>query len=408
MARFSDLPSEIVESIVCLLDLRDICSLRLASRATEAASSQAYFQRFFPSKEVELETEAVARFAAITEYSRFAVLLQYLRINGVPPTSGTSELDLEHVDVLSTAFRNLLKHSRDYSLLRLTVGIDDKASKLPLNPRFIAGASAVTTALDAVSNSGLPVKKLNLLYDTTECSVPCTVFASLFESAQQFRFLRLRSLSMSLTQRFPEPDFDEEAEDELVDSITDNAKADLQGVEAVVNFLALASSQVEELNLQWYNTSSYPPSDTDVLSRGWFDQLSEKVSFRNLRSLALRGLHVSQPPLLKVLMSPSLQIVHLEFIRLSGSLRPLIDCLISPNRALDQFYLDDIYEGRLVHFFIQGKPKFPYSGRVPGPSTVLRKGTEVTLPLEYGYAGGRPLGSPELMRLQRRRRQDFG
>ncbi|CAD0111255.1 unnamed protein product [Aureobasidium uvarum] len=408
MARFSDLPSEIVESVVCLLELRDIRSLRLASRATEAASSQAYFQTFFLSKTIELETEAVASFAAITESSRFAVLLQDLCINGISPTLEASELNSEHVDMLSTAFLNLLKHCNQYCLRSLTVGVNDKVSSLSRNSRFIVGASAVKAALYAVRNSGLLVEKLNFLHNIKECSVPCTTFDSLLEAARQVRFSRLRSLSISLTQRFPEPDFDEEAEDELADCITDNSKADLQGVEAAINFLALASSHVEELNLHWYNTSSYPPSPTDVLLRGWFDQLSDTVFFRNLRNLTLRGLHASQPPLLKVLMSPSLQTVHLEFIRLSGSLRPILDCLTSPNRALNQFYLDDIYEEKLVHFFIQGKPKFPYSGRVPGPSTVLRKGTEVTLPLEYGYAGGRSLGSPELMRLQRRRRQDFG
>ncbi|KAI4730056.1 hypothetical protein E4T49_02028 [Aureobasidium sp. EXF-10728] len=384
MARLFDLPSEIVESIVCLLDLRDICSLRLASRTIEAASSQAYFRTFFLSKTIKLETKAVARFAAITEHSRFAVLLQDLCVNGIPLAPSTSVPNLEHVDMLSTAFRNLSKHSSEYSLRSLTVGIDDQTSKLPLFLRFIAGASAVTIVLNAANSSGLPLEKLNLLYDVTKCSVPCTVFDSLFESAQQVRFSHLRSLSMSLTQRFSEPDFEEEAEDELVDSITDNAKANLQGVEAVVNFICLASSHVEELNLHWYNTSSYPPSDTDVLSRGWFDQVSENASFNNLRDLTLRGLHVSQPPLLRLLMSPLLQTVHLEYIRLNGSLRLILDCLTSPHRPLTQFYLDDIYEEKLVHFFVPGKAKFRYSGRVPGPSTVLRMGKEVLLPLEYG------------------------
>lgn len=57
----SDLPSELVEGIVCHLELRDLCYLRLTNRATEAASSQAYFKSFLVTKTVRLDRDTVLK-----------------------------------------------------------------------------------------------------------------------------------------------------------------------------------------------------------------------------------------------------------------------------------------------------------------------------------------------------------
>lgn len=59
-AQLSDLPYEIVEMIVCLLEYQDICNLRLVSRDMDAASTQAHYKSFFVSKEVELGSTAIS------------------------------------------------------------------------------------------------------------------------------------------------------------------------------------------------------------------------------------------------------------------------------------------------------------------------------------------------------------
>jgi hypothetical protein len=74
--RLSDLPHEVMEIIVCLLECHDICNLRLVNRAIDAASTQAHYKSFFISdKTVELGSSRVSKFADIKQHSRFAGLL---------------------------------------------------------------------------------------------------------------------------------------------------------------------------------------------------------------------------------------------------------------------------------------------------------------------------------------------
>lgn len=140
--------------------------------------------------------------------------------------------------------------------------------------------------------------------------------------------------------------------------------------------------------------------------------------------MTLCGLHVTQSALHKILMTPTLQSVHLEYIHIykepfrnapdytivPGSFRPLLDCLIAPGRNLSHFYLDDIFEGgsEMVYFLVEGQPKFRTNRVGSGSSTVRRSGYEVTRPLGYGYAGSRALASPQLARYRLQRKSGFG
>jgi hypothetical protein len=63
----------------------------------------------------------------------------------------------------------------------------------------------------------------------------------------------------------------------------------------------------------------------------------------------------------------------------------------------------------LIHFAIPGRPKLSFEPEIsPGPSEVLRKGEEVNLPLDYGFASRLPLGGPQLALFRRRQREEFG
>jgi hypothetical protein len=411
----SDLPSELVEGIVCHLGFLDLCSLRLTNRATDAASSQSYFKSFFVTKTLRLDRDAVIEFREITQRCRFAACLRGLTLVGLPiqPDDMSSGSDVE--DVLCNAFRNLQRQTECQGLRSISVSIDDTCGT-DLNVRFAAGASAVRTTLRALNESGLPVESLNLLADTSQSSVPCDVFGDLFEPAQPFAlWSRLRKLSMSLTdyQRMgilsQEGDVSTETQFHS-NSTGETSAADERRVQAPTNFFALFSG-IEEFHLHWYKLRGDTQSDADLAELRWFDAVSQAVPFNNLRILTLRGVHATQSALRNILTTPMLQSVHLEYVHVrEGSFRPVLDCLIAPGRRLDHICLDDIFEDELemLYFCVEGAPKFRSMRKGPGPSTVRRSGKEVAMPLEYGYARGRILGSSNLVRYWERRRSEFG
>lgn len=419
--RLFNLPSELIEMVVCLFEYRDICNLRLVSRAIDVASTQARYTSFFGCKKIKLGSSVVSRFAAITKYSYFVGLLQDLTLTRTEKGQTTERFSSGDADMLCRAFRNLCnlqKQSDQYSLRSLTVGVSEEAiapSKVISQsiPRSGAGALAARTTLRVVNDSNISIEKIDLLYHSLACSVPCCIFKGLFEPIQpSTNWSVLRCLSLSLThhaKNAAEARLDDKYNDAFDFAVRESAEAGTRRVQALVDFFSLIPN-IEELSLHWYSKRLKSLSFTaaEFLENYWFDQVSLTVSFHNLKHLILRGLCLAQQTLQKVLTAPHLQQVHLEYIRLTGSLRPILAILTGPNTAITQFYLDDIYAHRLVHFTVEGRPKFPWSGRAPGPSTVLRKGEEVRLPLEYGFVGGDSLPSDELKEFKRIRNEEFG
>ncbi|KAH0282256.1 hypothetical protein KCU62_g9851, partial [Aureobasidium sp. EXF-3399] len=355
-AQLSNLPSEVIEMVVCLLDYQEICNLRLVSRAIDVASTQARYKSFFGCKTVELDSTAILRPAAITKYSYFVGLLQDLTLTGTEKGQVTDRFSSRDADRLCMALRNLRKlheQSKQYGLRSLTTGVTEEASTPSRvvsrsTPRSGAGASAVRTTLRVVNDSDIPIEKIDLLYHSSAYSVPCCIFKGLFEPIQpSTNWSILRSLSLSLTHHAnngAEAGLEDTDYDTFDFAVRESAEAGTRRVQALVHFFSLIPN-IEELSLHWYDKrlKSLAFTVAEAIENYWFDQVSLVVSFHNLKHLVLRGLRLSQQTLQKVLIAPSLQQVHLEYIRLTGSLRPIIDILTGPNTAIAQFFLDDIY-----------------------------------------------------------------
>ncbi|KAI4848121.1 hypothetical protein E4T44_04115 [Aureobasidium sp. EXF-8845] len=419
--RLSDLPLDILDMIACQLNCHDICNLRLVSRAIDAASTQTHYKSFFISnKTVELASARVSKLADFVQHSRFVPLLQHLKITAGAQSrdQGTTSYASQHVDVLRRIFRSLCKlhrQSDQYCLRSLTAGVaeeDTHSSRTFMTQsaaRSATGDLAVRTTLRLVNDSDMPIEQLHLLYRTLACSVPCCIFESPFGSAQSSsNWSRLRCLSLSLTHHVrtdAEVGLDESDDELPYDVNEETTDAGNRRVQAVVDFFSLIPN-VEELNLQWYGSRIPISSQTaaDHVEKLSFEQVLLTVSFEKLKHLSLWGLRTTQAVLLSILKMPPL-------LEQDGSFRPILDYLISPTRALTQYHLDDIYEQqKLIHFACEGIPKLSFEpeGPLPGPSEVLRKGQDVTLPLEYGFASRRPLHGPELALFRRRQREQFG
>jgi hypothetical protein len=59
-------PNEVIESIVVLLGLSDICSLRQSSRALASKTTQNHFESYFLSKHVDITGSAFRAFVDVT------------------------------------------------------------------------------------------------------------------------------------------------------------------------------------------------------------------------------------------------------------------------------------------------------------------------------------------------------
>jgi hypothetical protein len=426
--RLTDLPHEIVEMTVCRLECRDICNLRLVNRAIDAASTQTHYKSFFVSdKTVELGSSAVSKLADFIQHSRFAPHLQNLKITAGTEgrDQGTTTYASQDADILRRTFRSLCKLHRQphqYCLRSLSVEIardTTRSRKLIFVTQLESGLAAATstarTALRLFNESDMPIEQLHLLYHSRACGVPCCIFESPFGSDQpSSNWSRLRCLSLSLTQHVrasPEVGLDEGTDEPTYDVTEESTHAGDRRVQAVVDFFSLLSN-VEELNLHLYDSRIPIHTETaaDHAENHCFDKVFLTVPFHKLKHLTLRGLQTTQTALLKILTTPSLEQVHLADVHLNSSFRPIIDCITSPDTALTQFHLDDIYEyGKLIHFAIPGRPKIYSTPGVPlRSSEVLRKGEDVNLPLKYGFVYRSPLGEARLALFRRRQREGFG
>lgn len=110
-----NLPVELVEMLVELVDFRDVCALRLCSRKRHVKTSQRRFRSFIHAdKRLCLTTHDLRTLVAVTDSKRLACSLERLTLAGVCHVAdgkGDGEdLDREQVKLLTAAFRNIKAH----------------------------------------------------------------------------------------------------------------------------------------------------------------------------------------------------------------------------------------------------------------------------------------------------------
>lgn len=82
-ASLQTLPVELVESIVCLCDVKDIGSLRHASRTLRSKASTGHYQKFFMMKRVDLELKDLVELEGATRHGGLPSCIQHLTITGI-------------------------------------------------------------------------------------------------------------------------------------------------------------------------------------------------------------------------------------------------------------------------------------------------------------------------------------
>ncbi|KAK4507757.1 hypothetical protein PRZ48_001492 [Zasmidium cellare] len=262
---FTDLANEIVESIVVLLNLPDICNLRLAGRLVATKVTQDHFKSFFRSKTIDLTKSSLEDFVAATQPHLLGCLVQDVTLIGIannprglesilrkktrpvverngPMFMSTeercsdeelakAERDLatinrrreEHqqlretgqdVKHLGEAFTNLAANGKG-PLCSLSLEVvmyrddaDEKqrpVSGLGWKYTFQAATDAFQTTMPALAASGLQVQRLNLFNPENflRCSIPSNELSvvDLSDPSLQNALQSIKSLSLSLSDR---------------------------------------------------------------------------------------------------------------------------------------------------------------------------------------------------------------
>lgn len=249
-------PNEVVESIVVLLALSDICSLRQTSRNMAAKTTQSHFKSYFLTKHVDITGSALQSFIDLTQSGSLGCLIQHVVLVGVVNNTKLlesildEESDLEEegqgnrerkikaqqdldileqrqtdyeqlhgsgtdVSLLSKAFVNIMGNSKTGKLHSLSLEVvvyrEDAEKRLPpavrSSWRFIwrSAADTFNTAIRSLAASRLPIEKLNIFNNSQlqRCSLDCSELGSIDveDEGLAISLASLKSLSVSVSDR---------------------------------------------------------------------------------------------------------------------------------------------------------------------------------------------------------------
>ena len=357
-----DCPGDIIELMVRLLALKDICSLRQSSRTLAAKIKQGHhFESYFRSKHVDITSEALQAFVDQTQPAGLGCLIQDLVLVGVvnnteklkatlvnPEYCNANEqekvpqdlLILEErqiayrqlhesgmdVDLPTQALRNLASNSKTGKLLSLSLKVVVYRENAVERQHPLAGGSwrliwgsAIDTfrsALCSLAQSNLLIEKLSIFNDRhlQRCSIFYDELESIdFKNKGLARSLAsLKSLSVSFSNRHVSCSekhaelFYDPAEDMGSAAFNEERNIDDVKTEAanMNNYMGLAkllklSSNIENLELQQYFLDTEGHTLHDDLQ---IEQILQRAAEMKqppiLKRMELRGLWVNEKGLL--------------------------------------------------------------------------------------------------------------
>lgn len=410
-----DCPREIIEVIVTLLVLKDICSLRQCSRTLTAKITQGYrFKSYFRLKHVDITGKALQALVDQTQSAGLGCLIQDLVLVGIVNNtkmlqaaleSGEEydEIELEQaqrslvilgrrqasyrrlhesgtvVDLLIKAFSNLMSNSKTGKLLSLSLKVvvfrDDAVTRLP---PLVGGSwrliwqSAVDTfdiALCSLAGSGLPVEKLSIFNDRQlqRCSLSSDRLGSVdFEHKGLANSLAsLKSLSISFSNRpiFRSTKDAQRSDDpaEETDSAVSEEERDIDDVKAEAaderNFNGLTEllklgSQLEELELHQYLLDNVGLTHADLHYERILQCAAEMNTPPNLKRMELRGLYVREKDLLAFIRRTCVRkLAMYNVVMSSGTFKSVFDYCTSNLADMEELYFYQLYEQGLEVYF---------------------------------------------------------
>ena len=410
------LPPEILELIAGLLEVRDIGSLRLGGRSIACKVSYGHYRTYFRKKAIPLRVESLTTFSDILRTSSLVSLLEDATIVGIVSTD-VPEQDLVE-SLLTKAFVTLKEKAGGLRSLGFRIiweknnldkassdDIDnwDEASSDDIEDKHFAITRDIFKAtMIALQKSRLSIRDLNMFGNLPSYSVSIDLFGELLHPARLNSSLEdMKCFSLGLTGKpFPSQDLNNLLEPDTFPG---------ENVDAVARLLNLMKS-LEELDIRWY--MHWSASDTP--ESFFLNSCFKSINSSTLKCCSFRGIYVTEATLRNFLQQTSAKRVTLQEVHIwRGTFTSILDILTSRTGNFSYFHLDDLYQEerprfKMLHFKVPGKPKFPMGCGGLGPSEIVREGDEVAQKLDYTFATGRPLGSPQGMLWRQNRVAEYG
>lgn len=409
MLRLEDLPIELVEHLVKLLELSDFASLRLTCRLIENKSSE-QFAKFFKEKNIKLTSKSLNKFVRILNKNSLGCHLQHCVLTGIATTKECTASVANLSRLLAKAFQKLKQHSPDGGLTSLSLNIVARTNfkgedlirpdQVSINVSawraiWDAAASTFRTAMTALEASQMSVgEHLDIFGNVTGCSLACDVFmahAGLLTSIEVFGSLKKLTLSLSA----PYSAFEDKVCSQQETMVCKNmgllgqaqARCSRQVLQAIMKS-SPAIKELEELDLHWYNLQIYLNSDTIPEN---IAPLRNDVTAPRVKSCKLRGFFLSEMDLLQFIQATGPNALALREIYLNlGKFDAIFQHLNHPDSSIKSYHLDDLRQPlSLVHFKCPGTPKFDYFDGTVGPSTLTRHASDTKEPISYCLPPGR-------------------
>lgn len=401
------IPVEIMEDIVTLLALPDICSLRLTGREVNSKSSQGIFKSYFRNKTITMsDSEQLHHAVHMTQRQKFGCLVEHLTLVGT--SRNQTEWAKDATVLLGQVMKNLRLGVAGGCLLSLSLTIKDGV-KYNGNSVIRDGsdwrsvwktaAKCFETTMQALSASELPIESLDIFSGVICCSLAFDRLATILELDLSASLQRLKRLSMSLSHHVAQ-----KPESEEMQALTTGERH----TNAICTFLQHCPV-LEDLHLHWYQL--HTPNMTDALSEEhrFFDRVAQSCRIPSLKRCTLKGIRVSEAALLSFLRPMQLNSIEMEEIHLhSGTFLPVFDYLVDHMEQLEYVHLNDLWETRLIYFDAPGEPHFPGSEPPIGPNTITRTGADARMPIKYQHSRGYSLGSAKASNWHRKKVIQYG
>lgn len=426
-----DLPSELIEMIVVLLDLPNICSIRLVSRQLSSKATQEHFRSFFRARRVYLEQQSLQEFAHATRRGGLGCLLTRLEVIGIAAETSCLEDGMSYGDLdesgrvaspgtakgtrdrhrdrsalrnakndarlLGEAFNNIgtasavggleslslkvhvLRHASDrLDLPVLHVydpGVNEEA-ECGADRDAISRTAAETFAAAAESLVASRLRVWELIIfngtDMQRCSLAAAALKNINSLYPRLRYslTSLRKLSLSLSRH------------------RDEISSDLVGL---TRLLQIAPG-LRELEVHVFIADRA----LDWRREDHMRLLAAQKHLPQLTSCRLRGLYVSVTDLCTFVQKTRPRSLHLKHITArSGTWKTFFDFLATAETNVEDLYMEDLFERQHLIFDEPGTLKYgPKSER--GTHTLARHGEEVARPIAYHFSQSRMLGIPGL------------
>lgn len=445
-------PEPVVECIVQLLDLDDICNLRLTCKSLALRSSHYRFRTFFRSKHIKLMVEALRTFAEGIQSGGLQSLIQHLYLVGIVDECESPKPERQNywqneetwrtqeVNILSQAFNGLAKYSKNGSprLLTLRVAIvrNGEETTLPADSGplvalqksvWLCTMHTFDTVVSALAASSLRIDGLNIFSEPDmHCSsLACDQINAIEWNDSGFAktLATLRSLSISLSTRvfaFPR------APQENKQDVGRSSKRDAAEVQAEAedenDFVGLSRllrlcNQLENLEINYLRIPvGYSALVGHFYNETILQRIVELDRLPILKRCKFSGISAKETDLLGFIQRARVRELSLEKVILcTGTFRSTFDYCTSRAASMTKLHFDTLYETLHDRHYVEKTIFFAGGGksRIGFPSASAterldREGESVRTSITYYISPRTPIDNPWIPEWGRFRRTENG